>query len=111
MTLLNGAGKFIDLGFYKYVSPTGFPFCILHSAFATRSGPFIKGFLDDRFADFSPGPGFVVTDPANAPARAEFRLGLFPPDHHVPANAPMPTQPTKQKNNWDESETHIQLPT
>jgi uncharacterized protein (DUF433 family) len=27
-----------------------------NSAFASRSGQFIKGFLDDRFADFSPGP-------------------------------------------------------
>jgi hypothetical protein len=26
--------------------------------------------------------------PANAPARAEFNLGLFPPDHHVPPAAP-----------------------
>jgi hypothetical protein len=26
MSLLNGAGNFVDLGFYKYVSPTGFPF-------------------------------------------------------------------------------------
>jgi hypothetical protein len=27
---------------------------------------------------------FPATDPANAPARAEFKLGIFPPDHHVP---------------------------
>jgi hypothetical protein len=26
--------------------------------------------------------------PANAPARAEFKLGIFPPDHHVPPPAP-----------------------
>ncbi len=30
---------------------------------------------------------FQATDPANAPVRAEFRLGLFPPDHHVPPAA------------------------
>jgi hypothetical protein len=28
MSLLNGAGKFIDLGCYKQASPTGFSFCI-----------------------------------------------------------------------------------
>jgi hypothetical protein len=33
---------------------------------------------------------FPATDPANAPARAEFRLGLFPPDHHVAPAAPTP---------------------
>lgn len=32
-----------------------------------------------------------ATDPANAPARAEFRLGLFPPDHHVAPATPAPT--------------------
>jgi len=32
-----------------------------------------------------------ATDPANAPARAEFKLGLFPPDHHSPASTPTPT--------------------
>jgi hypothetical protein len=32
-----------------------------------------------------------ATNPANAPARAEFRLGLFPPDHHVAPAAPEPT--------------------
>ncbi len=35
---------------------------------------------------------FLATDRANAPARAEFRLGSFPPDHHVPPTAP--TAPT-----------------
>ena len=30
---------------------------------------------------------FPATDPANAPARAEFKLGIFPPDHHVPPAA------------------------
>jgi hypothetical protein len=30
-------------------------------------------------------------------AIAEFKMGLFPPDHHVPATVPMPTQPTKTK--------------
>jgi hypothetical protein len=34
---------------------------------------------------------FPATDPANAPARAEFKLGIFPPDHHVPPAAPTPT--------------------
>ena len=28
--------------------------------------------------------------PANAPARAEFKLGIFPPDHHVPLATPKP---------------------
>jgi hypothetical protein len=32
-----------------------------------------------------------ATDPANAPARAEFKLGIFPPDHHVPPATPTPT--------------------
>jgi hypothetical protein len=42
------------------------------------------------------GLKFLATDPANAPARAEFKLGIFPPDHHVsPATpTPTPTQPT-----------------
>jgi hypothetical protein len=34
---------------------------------------------------------FPATDPANAPIRAEFKLGIFPPDHHVPPAAPTPT--------------------
>jgi hypothetical protein len=34
---------------------------------------------------------FPATDPANAPARAEFKLGSFPPDHHVPPATPTPT--------------------
>jgi hypothetical protein len=38
---------------------------------------------------------FPATDPANAPARAEFKLGIFPPDHHVPPTTPTPTPPTK----------------
>jgi hypothetical protein len=29
--------------------------------------------------------------PATDPARAEFKLGIFPPDHHVPPAAPTPT--------------------
>ena len=37
---------------------------------------------------------FPATDPANAPARAEFKLGIFPPDHHVPPAAPTPTPAT-----------------
>jgi hypothetical protein len=32
--------------------------------------------------------------PANAPARAEFKLGRLPPDHHVPPAAPTPTSTT-----------------
>ena len=36
-----------------------------------------------------------ATDPANAPARAEFRLGLFPPDHHVAPAEPTPTPAAK----------------
>ena len=38
---------------------------------------------------------FPATDPANAPARAEFKLGIFPPDHHVAPATPTPT-PTTQ---------------
>ena len=38
-----------------------------------------------------------ATDPANAPARAEFKLGIFPPDHHVPAAAPTPMPATQAK--------------
>jgi len=34
---------------------------------------------------------YPATDPANAPIRAEFRLGLFPPDHHAPPATPTPT--------------------
>jgi hypothetical protein len=42
----------------------GFPlrqisFHILNSSFASRHGQFIKDFLDDRFAGFFLGPGFV----------------------------------------------------
>jgi hypothetical protein len=37
---------------------------------------------------------FPATDPANAPARAEFKLGIFPPDHHVPPATPMPVPAT-----------------
>ena len=35
---------------------------------------------------------FPATGSANAPARAEFKLAIFPPDHHVAPAAPMPTQ-------------------
>ena len=46
---------------------------------------------------------YPATDPANAPIRAEFRLGLFPPYRHTthdtpapaPAPTPTPTPPTK----------------
>ena len=37
---------------------------------------------------------FPATDPANAPIRAEFKLGIFPPDHHVPPAPPVPTPTT-----------------
>jgi hypothetical protein len=37
---------------------------------------------------------FPATDPANAPIRAEFRLGIFPPDHHVAPATPTPTPAT-----------------
>ncbi len=37
---------------------------------------------------------FPATDPANAPARAEFKLGIFPPDHHIPPATPTPTPAT-----------------
>jgi hypothetical protein len=33
---------------------------------------------------------FPATDPANAPIRAEFRLGIFPPTHHAPDETPTP---------------------
>jgi hypothetical protein len=48
----------------------------------------VKGPSPDR-RNFCP-------DPANAPARAEFKLGIFPPDHHVPPATPTPT-PAKPK--------------
>ena len=38
-------------------------------------------------------------DPANAPARVEFKLGLFPPDHHVSPAAPTQATPTGLKTN------------
>jgi len=34
---------------------------------------------------------FPATDPAKAPARAEFKLGGFPPDHLVPPATLAPT--------------------
>jgi hypothetical protein len=41
---------------------------------------------------------FPALNPANAPARAEFKLGIFPPDHHVapatPTPVPIPTPAT-----------------
>jgi hypothetical protein len=40
---------------------------------------------------------FPATDPANAPVRAEFRLGIFPPDHHVPPATPTPPAPVTPK--------------
>jgi hypothetical protein len=38
----------------------------------------------------APDLEFQATDPATDPQRAEFRLGIFPPDHHVPPAAPTP---------------------
>jgi hypothetical protein len=32
-----------------------------------------------------------LESPANAPARAEFKLGIFPPDHHVPPPSSSPS--------------------
>jgi len=41
---------------------------------------------------------FPATDPANAPTRAEFRLGIFPPTHHTTEEPPTPTPtPTPPK--------------
>jgi len=40
---------------------------------------------------------FPATDPANAPARAEFKLGIFPPDHHALPTTPPPTPQTPGK--------------
>ena len=37
------------------------------------------------------GLEFPATDPANTPASAEFKMGIFPPDHHVPLATPTPT--------------------
>lgn len=37
---------------------------------------------------------YPATDPANAPIRAEFRLGFFPPDHHVTPETPAATTTT-----------------
>jgi hypothetical protein len=40
---------------------------------------------------------FPAINPANAPQRAEFRLGIFPPDHHVAPAAPAPAPATTPK--------------
>ncbi len=37
---------------------------------------------------------FPATNAANAPIRAEFRLGIFPPDHHTPPEPPTPAPVT-----------------
>jgi hypothetical protein len=41
----------------------------------------------------------LVATQVNAPARAEFKLGFFPPDHHVPpavpTQSPAPQTPGK----------------
>jgi hypothetical protein len=41
---------------------------------------------------------FPATDPANAPARAEYKLGIFPLDHHAALALPTPlsTPPAPQ---------------
>src|ERR1017187_5746897 len=59
----------------------GFPlrqlsFFIHNSASASRHGQFITDFLDDRFAGFFPGPGFVFSAPSarhkdSTPRRSE----------------------------------------
>jgi len=36
---------------------------------------------------------FPATDPTNAATRAEFKLGIFPPDHHTPPATPPPPAP------------------
>jgi hypothetical protein len=38
---------------------------------------------------------FPVTDPPNAPA--QFKLGIFPPDHHVAPATPTPAPQTPSK--------------
>jgi hypothetical protein len=42
-------------------------------------------------------PEFPATDLASAPTRAEFKLGIFPPDHHVPPVTPTPPAPQTQQ--------------
>jgi hypothetical protein len=39
---------------------------------------------------------FPAADPTNAPDRAEFKRGIFPPDHHVAPAEPTPTPPAPQ---------------
>jgi len=52
-----------------------------NSAFASRHGQFIKDFLDDRFAGFHPGPGFV-SDGKNALKIAQpFMAGVLAHGH------------------------------
>ncbi len=43
---------------------------------------------------------FPSTDPVNAPARAEFKLGLFQPDHHAPPATTKPTPAATPRNNY-----------
>ena len=50
-----------------------------------------------RLRDHLPLNPLPATGPANAPARTEFKLGIFPPDHHAPLAAPMPTPPATMK--------------
>lgn len=40
---------------------------------------------------------YPAIDPANAPIRAEFRLGIFPPNHHNGTDTPEPTPPATPK--------------
>jgi hypothetical protein len=37
------------------------------------------------------GLQWPASAPVNAGVRAEFKLGIFPPDHHVPPATPTPT--------------------
>jgi hypothetical protein len=88
MPLLTELENLLIWDFYRDFSPTGFSFFILHSsffilhsAFASRPGQFIKDFLDDRFAGFHPGPGFV-SDGKNALKIAQpFMAGVLAHGH------------------------------
>jgi hypothetical protein len=54
---------------------------LFNSAFASRHGQFIKDLLDDRFAGFHPGPGFV-SDGKNALKIAQpFMAGVLAHGH------------------------------
>jgi len=48
-----------------------------------------------RLRDHSRLNPFSATDLANAPACAEFKLRIFPPEDHVPLAAPMSAASSK----------------